>query len=475
MTSDAPGAEPFTTEARKVPRAPGGWGPLGHLGWSGLSRGAEPALARLRPAGSLVRIRRTLYLVNDLELMRTVLTDTTGRFAHWSAAPELHDVFGKGMVALEPDAYRQRRALMLPAFTSGPTKEAGPTIYKIVSDFTASLPSDRPVDVAATMTRLTAKLITHCLLRAPVADDVLDLAVDSEPGVSQAILCRLLMPSWAWRLPTPQRLRFRRALAGRAEVALRTLEAHRPPETREDVLSLLGNTNCPAARANRKAVSREALLAEISSLIFGGLEATVATLAWACHELSSHPDIEEAVLREADALAAAGGLHPGQAWADALPVTGRFVQEVERVHPPTALMRDVRHATVLGGFHLPAGARLCMPLREIHHDPDLVTDPGTFAPDRWLPENLETSPCRAVTPFGLPPRRCIAAPLATVLVPVALAAIAAQRRFRPANPGRSPRTGLRVVAHPVRLMMFPQPRPATLQPFPPAQVTGTPR
>ncbi|MFJ3582765.1 cytochrome P450 [Streptomyces sp. NPDC090127] len=449
----------MTTEARKVPRAPGGRGPLSHLGFSGLYRGAEPVLARLRSAGPLVRIRKALYLVNDPDLMRTVLTDTTGRFAHWSAAAELNDVFGHGLVALGPDAYRQRRARMLPAFTSSPAKDAGPMIYRIVSDFAASLPEDRPVDVAAAMTRLTAKLITHCLLRAPVADDVLDLAARWEPAVSQVIICRLLMPSWALNLPTPQRRRFRRALAARAEVALRTLEAHRPPDDGEDVLSLLGNTSCPTAR--RGAVSREALLAEISTLVFGGLEGTVATLAWACHELASHPDIEEAVLHEADALAAAGGLRPGHVWADVLPATGRFIQEVERVHPPTALMRDVRRPTVLGGFHLPEGARLCMPLREVHHDPGLITDPGLFDPDRWLPENVEASACRAVTPFGLPPRRCIAAPLATVLVPVAIAAMAAQRRFRPAHPGRAPRTGLRVIAHPVRLMMFPQPLPTT--------------
>lgn len=54
-----------------------------------------------------------------------------------------------------------------------------------------------------------------------------------------------------------------------------------------------------------------------------------------------------------------------------------------------------------------AGTMVSVPVWSLHHDPRYWTDPETFHPDRFLPENKDKILSGTYLPFGLGPRNCI--------------------------------------------------------------------
>jgi unspecific monooxygenase len=148
------------------------------------------------------------------------------------------------------------------------------------------------------------------------------------------------------------------------------------------------------------------------TLLFSAQGLPGVTMSWLLLELAAHPEHAEALRAELAGRSVAE--------AGALPLTGAFVHEVLRLHPPQWLVSRVSSQPAeLAGHTVPAGQQVLISPYLIHRDKRYWDDPDTFDPSRWLSGRR---PAKAFMPFGAGPRYCPGSSLAMTQL-VALVAL----------------------------------------------------
>jgi len=169
------------------------------------------------------------------------------------------------------------------------------------------------------------------------------------------------------------------------------------------------------------------LIDEVMTLIVAGHETTASGLNWTWYLLSQHPEAEARLHAELDAAPEMAA--PGLAQMEALSYTSQVVNEALRLYPPGWLLsRRTVAADVLGGFQVPAGTNVLLPLYLLHRHPRFWKDPDRFAPERFAPEHEAERPRFAYMPFAAGPRHCIGETFA--LYEMLMHLYRAARRFR---------------------------------------------
>ncbi|CAN7945718.1 unnamed protein product, partial [Ixodes hexagonus] len=155
-------------------------------------------------------------------------------------------------------------------------------------------------------------------------------------------------------------------------------------------------------------------------LLVAGFETTSAAIGFTLHLLATHPEEQEKVHIEMDAVFS----HDDETSLDNLKDLARLdmvINEGLRLYPaiPFLIARLCpRDTTVMDQF-IPAGTTVFAPAWHIHRDPESWPEPLSFIPDRFA----EDHPARhtsAFIPFGLGPRYCFGKRLALLEVKMAL-------------------------------------------------------
>ncbi len=148
------------------------------------------------------------------------------------------------------------------------------------------------------------------------------------------------------------------------------------------------------------------LIDEIMTLIVAGHETTASGLNWTWYLLSQHPEAEARLHAELDAAPELTA--PSLTEMEAMSYTSQVVNEALRLYPPGWLLsRRTVAADVLGGFQVPAGTNVLLPLYLLHRHPRFWKDPDRFAPERFAPGHEAERPRFAYMPFAAGPRHCI--------------------------------------------------------------------
>ncbi|ROP35046.1 cytochrome P450 [Saccharothrix texasensis] len=155
----------------------------------------------------------------------------------------------------------------------------------------------------------------------------------------------------------------------------------------------------------------------LRTMLLSSHHVPATALAWALHELSTHPDVQESARAEATA-------HP-EPTAD-LPLCRAVIRETLRLHPPVWQLRRQLTAPTRG---LPTGTTLLFSPYLNHRDPNSYPEPSGFRPQRWGP-GFHPAP-GAYLPFALGPRTCPASQLALTQLTVILAAVLKNHRLTP--------------------------------------------
>src|SRR2546429_416990 len=171
------------------------------------------------------------------------------------------------------------------------------------------------------------------------------------------------------------------------------------------------------------------LIDEVMTLIVAGHETTASGLNWTWYLLSQHPQAEARLHAEIDAAPELAA--PGLAEMEALPYTQQVINEALRLYPPGWLLsRRTIEADVLGGYPVPAGANVLLPLYLLHRHPGFWKDPEAFSPERFAPEHEGERPRFAYMPFAAGPRHCIGETLALYEMLVHLYKVARHYRLK---------------------------------------------
>jgi cytochrome P450 len=356
-------------------------------------------------------------------------------------------LIGEGLFTSEGDFWRRQRRLAQPAFhrqrIEGFAALMSRAGMRMMEDWEAAAASGAPIDLMEHTSRVTLRIVGQSLFGIDLIDDA--------ASVGRNMLAALefvqdevfhLLPSVV-AIPTPRNLRFRRNRAALDRVVLGIIRERRRHGGGDDLLAML----MEARDADTgEGMSDRQLRDEIITFVLAGHETTAVTLAWACLLLAQHPDVADAVRREASGVL--GGRAPELADLPRLALTRRVIDETLRLYPPVpAISRQSYAPDEIDGFRIPAKSGVMMSAYVTHRHPAFWRDPERFDPDRFTQENSAGRPRFAYFPFGGGPRLCIGNEFALMEAQILLAIIAQRYRVAVA-PGHTVQHEIRVTLRP---------------------------
>uniref|UniRef100_A0A2R8ZNI2 Cytochrome P450 family 3 subfamily A member 43 n=1 Tax=Pan paniscus TaxID=9597 RepID=A0A2R8ZNI2_PANPA len=159
---------------------------------------------------------------------------------------------------------------------------------------------------------------------------------------------------------------------------------------------------------SHKALSDLELVAQSIIIIFAAYDTTSTTLPFIMYELATHPDVQQKLQEEIDAVL------PNKA-----PVTydalvqmeylDMVVNETLRLFPVVSrVMRVCKKDIEINGVFIPKGLAVMVPIYALHHDPKYWTEPEKFCPEsRFSKKNKDSIDLYRYIPFGAGPQNCI--------------------------------------------------------------------
>ncbi|WP_231978112.1 pentalenene oxygenase [Streptomyces sp. TLI_053] len=456
-----------------VGTAPGAVPGAGHA-WQ-MMRSPVRFMTSLAAHGDLVRIRigpSTAYVPCHPELLRRVLTgdqvyDKGGVFYD-----RARDVAGNGLVTCPYRDHRRQRRLMQSAFTRPQLQHYAGAMHAEIEATTARWQDGQVIEAFPELYGLALRVVARTLWSTALDEELTRGVERAFDTVLNGLFRQMFLPRSLRRLPTPANRRYRAALRQLHEVTQRLIAGYEgaPGSAAGATPDLLGAL-LAARDEDGGRLSDAEVHDQVITVMAAGTETVAATLVWAFHRLSRHPEVAEELYREIDTVL--GGRPVG--WEDlpALPLTGRVVTETLRLHPPGWLFtRLTTTGTELAGVPLPVGSTLVFSPAAVARDPEAFPRPDEFRPDRWLPEEESPLARQAFTAFGAGARKCLGDLYARTEAALVLATVLSRWRLDPEPDADVRAVPLATVYRPRRLRLRLSEREPV--PSPRADRTGVP-
>ena len=401
--ASAPGRLPFIGHAAAILRDP-----LAMV--AGLPRYGDLVDIRIGPARMVVACHP--------DLVRAVLTQDQLFDKGGPLYDRLRQVIGSGVATCTHDAHGRQRRVIQPALHGSRMPGYAAQMTRHIAETTQQWRDGAVFEVYPAMTAITSRIIAGTLFSSDETQGHSDDFAHAMSAMLQSMALRMLVsPEWD-HLPLPGRRRFETARTRMRHIGGQIIDRYRRDGIDEpDVLSML----LSARTEDGRPLSDDEIVDELTTLYLAGTETSAATLAWAYHLLTVHPELGQRLREEADAVL--GGR--AATWDDlaGLTYSRQVVEETLRLCPPGwILTRTATADTDLGGWSIPAGTTIVVSPYQLHHRDDLYPDPESFDPDRWAGDRRPRPD--AFIPFAAGGRRCTGSHFALVQTTLALATIA---------------------------------------------------
>jgi cytochrome P450 len=359
-------------------------------------------------------------MVSDPEVVKQVFTGDPKVFHAGEGNQILRPILGDNSVlVLDEKPHIGQRRLLLPPFHGERMQGYEEAMTAIAAREIESWPTGTPYALRPRMQAITLEIIIETVFGVherertdPLREalrDFLDLTTDP----------RFLLPVV---LAGPGRIRrfpfFARRIDRVDELIHREIAERRRAgdlAERDDILSMLVG----AEHEDGSPMSDAEIRDELLTLLVAGHETTATALSWAVERLVRHPEKLERL--RAEVLAGEDTY---------LTAT---IQETLRLRPVIVLViRKLTEPVQLGGYELPAGARVTPSIHLVHRDPNTYPEPERFLPERFLERPPGTY---TWIPFGGGVRRCLGAAFAQFEMAVVLRELVKRHQISPARPG----------------------------------------
>jgi len=380
-----------------------------------------------------------------------VLVGQASRVQKDRTTRSLSRLLGQGLVTSESPLWKRQRRLAAPSFKPRQIASYADVMVQAadrgVRAALEGLPAER--DVHHDMTEVTLEIVLRTLFGS--FDEQTEQAGRAIGRFMQAFedevrSIRRLLPRW---VPTSSQRAMERSRAALEAFVDGIIEARRASgEDRDDLLGRL------LAARDEQGIGMEAeqLRDEAITVFAAGHETTAIALTMALWLVARHPEVQDALVAELDAVL--GDRLPALADVEALSLHGAVIRETMRLYPPVWVVgRIAREPLVVDGHRIGAGDQILMPTWITHRDPELWIGPEAFRPRRWLDGETDDLPRFAYFPFGGGPRVCIGNHFATLEAVLVLAVWLQRLRVAPDPSSRldlmpavtlRPRGGLRL-------------------------------
>jgi cytochrome P450 len=211
----------------------------------------------------------------------------------------------------------------------------------------------------------------------------------------------LLLPR---RFPTPFNHRQYRALRSLNETVYGIIRKRRDqPGCHDDLLTMLQSA---CDEQSGRGMSDEQLRDEVMTIFVAGHETTANAMSWLTYLVGRQPEVEEKLHAELETQWPEEGL--SSANVARFVYTRQVIEESLRVYPSIwSIGRQCNEPDEIGGFQIPSGMNMVVPIFHFHWSERFWPDPQRFDPERFAPERRPAPDSMLYFPFGAGPRSCI--------------------------------------------------------------------
>jgi cytochrome P450 len=338
--------------------------------------------------------RSYTYVVHHPDDVKRVLVTNHRNYTKGVDRDRIRILLGRGLMTSEGEFWTHQRYLLQPFFHRAVITRFAQTIDETNARFLAGWDAEAARGGTVNITEAMSELTLEIVLRAVFGADFEEMSRAFE----------VVTRDQARNLEFVYKFR---ALAGLVRKLIRRRSAAGEGGHFDYVAMMM------QARDKRTGtpMSEHALVDEVMTLVVAGHETTASVLNWTWYLLSQHPAVEAAL--HAELARQPLPPVPSLAHVETLTYTQQVLNEAMRLYPPGWLLsRRSIGLDVLGGYQIPAGSSVLVPLYLVHRHPRYWSDPDRFQPERFAPEHEGTRPRFSFVPFAAGPRHCIGETLA---------------------------------------------------------------
>ena len=333
------------------------------------------------------------YVIHHPDDVKRVLVSNHRNYTKGVGLDRVRILLGKGIMTSEGELWKRQRYMMQPYFHRRVITEFAGIIAaandRCLERWETRATQGEPVNLTDEMSELTLEIVLRAIFGRDLDRLTRQLGANPFEVVSREPARDL---QFAYRFRSLTKVVAQLIAQRRAE-----------PEEHFDYLAMLMTARDKESGAP---MPERELIDEVMTLIVAGHETTASGLNWTWYLLSQHPEAEARLHAEIDAAPELAA--PGLAQMEALQYTQQVVNEALRLYPPGWLLsRRTIEADVLGGYPVPPGTNVLLPLYLLHRHPGFWEDPEAFSPERFAPEHEAERPRFAYMPFAAGPRHCI--------------------------------------------------------------------
>ncbi|XP_065071289.1 uncharacterized protein LOC135695975 [Rhopilema esculentum] len=201
-------------------------------------------------------------------------------------------------------------------------------------------------------------------------------------------------------------------------------------------------------------LSDEVIESQVFTFMVAGHETTSVALTWTFYLLAKHPDVQEKAREEAKTVLCSSNVVRSEHLEDLRYITA-VLNESLRMYPPGAVFRrEVLQDDEIGGYKIPKGANIIVPVCVMHHMEENWHYHNQFSPERFLIEGEKQPEVGnyKFMPFSNGPRNCIGRKFAVMEMKVIIAKLLTTFKFN-LGPRQEP------MHTKLQLTMKPNPKP----------------
>ena len=352
------------------------------------------------------------YQINNPTLVHQTVVKQGKRIQKWDRQTNtwIEALNGPTSLTMEGERWKRNRRILMPSFRAKSIARYYDVIIKHTDRLVKRWEPGKQEEMMFEMMRTTMGIIADIIF---TLDDIEKDAADLNwalTTVFEVLTKRTIafQPPPAW-LPIHDNRRMNKAKKT-VEAFIMPLikERRKNGSPQQDILADLVDA---VDEETGEKLTDEEICNELKTLFGAGHETTALMLMWTLYLLTQHPEVDQKLFEEADRVL--GGRIPTQEDLDQMPYTEQVINESMRFFPPawSMMVREVLEPLEVGGYTIPKGSILLIPMWVIHRSPEIYEKPLEFNPDRFSGDWKKNIPKFAFFPFGGGPHICIGAHL----------------------------------------------------------------